>query len=170
ELTLLCGRMFLGESDKIQKYVGGLPDMIHQSVMASKLKTMHDAVESAIKLMDKKIRTYAERQIKKKGRKMITNSNKTRGIILAGPTQLGLVRKGSMVDLCQNVPSATTIIMVHVHRSATSAIRRESQSILYILNEKGGPKEDECIMSYQYQWVSVWEGAEVVHLQAGVFK
>ncbi|GJV05075.1 putative reverse transcriptase domain-containing protein [Tanacetum coccineum] len=28
-----------------------------------------------------------------------------------------------MVDLCQNVPSATTIIMVHVHRSATSATR-----------------------------------------------
>nr|GEV85059.1 hypothetical protein [Tanacetum cinerariifolium] len=66
ELNLLCGRMFLGESDKIQNYVGGLPDMIHQSVMASKLKTMHDAVASAIKLMDKKIRTYAERQIKNK--------------------------------------------------------------------------------------------------------
>nr|GEZ66346.1 reverse transcriptase domain-containing protein [Tanacetum cinerariifolium] len=40
----------------------------------------------------------------------------------------------------------------------------------YILNEKGGPKEDECIKSYQSQGVSVWEGAEVVHLQAGVFK
>nr|GEV89069.1 hypothetical protein [Tanacetum cinerariifolium] len=36
----------------------------------------------------------------------------------------------------------------------------------YILNEKGGPKEDESIMSYQSQRVSVWEGAEVVHLQA----
>nr|GEY04750.1 hypothetical protein [Tanacetum cinerariifolium] len=32
----------------------------------------------------------------------------------------------------------------------------------YILNEKGGPKEDACIMSYQSQGVSVWEGAEVV--------
>nr|GFB78850.1 hypothetical protein [Tanacetum cinerariifolium] len=37
--------------------------------------------------------------------------------------------------------------------------------LLYILNEKGGPKEDECIMSYQSQGVSLWEGAEVVHLQ-----
>nr|GEU99152.1 hypothetical protein [Tanacetum cinerariifolium] len=36
----------------------------------------------------------------------------------------------------------------------------------YILNEKRGPKEDACIMSYQSQGVSVWEGAEVVHLQA----
>nr|GEV73499.1 hypothetical protein [Tanacetum cinerariifolium] len=62
ELALLCGMMFPKESDKIKKYVGGLPDMIHRSVMASKPKTMHDAVEFAIDLMDKKIRTFAERQ------------------------------------------------------------------------------------------------------------
>ncbi|GJY66731.1 reverse transcriptase domain-containing protein [Tanacetum coccineum] len=40
ELALLCGRMFPKESDKIEKYVGGLPDMIHGSVVASKPKTM----------------------------------------------------------------------------------------------------------------------------------
>nr|GEW08840.1 reverse transcriptase domain-containing protein [Tanacetum cinerariifolium] len=45
-----------------------------------------------------------------------------------------------------------------------------STSLKYILNEKGGPKEDACIMSYQSQGVSVWEGAEVVYLQATVFK
>nr|GFC67477.1 reverse transcriptase domain-containing protein [Tanacetum cinerariifolium] len=31
ELALLCGRMFFEEADKIEKYVGGLPDMIHGS-------------------------------------------------------------------------------------------------------------------------------------------
>nr|GEV32959.1 hypothetical protein [Tanacetum cinerariifolium] len=35
--------MFLEESDKIERYVDGLPDMIHRSVMASKPKTMQDA-------------------------------------------------------------------------------------------------------------------------------
>nr|GEW18280.1 reverse transcriptase domain-containing protein [Tanacetum cinerariifolium] len=40
ELALLCERMFSKESDKIEKYVGGLPDMIHGSVVASKPKTM----------------------------------------------------------------------------------------------------------------------------------
>ncbi|GJZ78952.1 putative reverse transcriptase domain-containing protein [Tanacetum coccineum] len=30
ELALMCARMFLEESDKIEKYVGGLPDMIHE--------------------------------------------------------------------------------------------------------------------------------------------
>nr|GEY68430.1 hypothetical protein [Tanacetum cinerariifolium] len=62
ELALLCGRMFSKESDKIEKYVRGLPDMIHESVVASKPKTMQEAIEIATELMDKKIRTFAERE------------------------------------------------------------------------------------------------------------
>nr|GFB81967.1 hypothetical protein [Tanacetum cinerariifolium] len=52
----------LKESDKIDKYVGGLPDMIHRSVVASKPKTMQEAIEIATELMDKKIRTFAKRE------------------------------------------------------------------------------------------------------------
>ncbi|GJQ89624.1 reverse transcriptase domain-containing protein [Tanacetum coccineum] len=63
ELTLLCVRMFSEESDKIEKYVGGLPDMIHGSVMASRLKTMQDAIEMATETMDKKITSLSERQV-----------------------------------------------------------------------------------------------------------
>ncbi|GKB13945.1 reverse transcriptase domain-containing protein [Tanacetum coccineum] len=66
ELALMCARMFLEESDKIEKYFDGLPDMIHGSVMASKPKTMQDAIEFATELMDKKIRTFAERQSENK--------------------------------------------------------------------------------------------------------
>ncbi|GJY89283.1 reverse transcriptase domain-containing protein [Tanacetum coccineum] len=53
--------MFPEESDKIEKYVGGLPDMIHGSVVASKPKTMQEATEMAIEVMDKRIRTFADR-------------------------------------------------------------------------------------------------------------
>ncbi|GJW33970.1 putative reverse transcriptase domain-containing protein [Tanacetum coccineum] len=60
ELALLCGRMFPEESDKIEKYVGGLPDMIHESVVASKPKTMQEATEMAIEVMDKRIYTFAD--------------------------------------------------------------------------------------------------------------
>ncbi|GKE64847.1 reverse transcriptase domain-containing protein, partial [Tanacetum coccineum] len=60
ELALLYERMFPEESDKIEKYVGGLPDMIYGSVVASKPKTMQDAVEIATELMDKKIHTFTE--------------------------------------------------------------------------------------------------------------
>nr|GFC96797.1 hypothetical protein [Tanacetum cinerariifolium] len=47
ELALLYRRMFYEESDKIEKYVGGLPNMIHRSVVASKPKTMQEAIEIA---------------------------------------------------------------------------------------------------------------------------
>ncbi|GJX83195.1 putative reverse transcriptase domain-containing protein [Tanacetum coccineum] len=52
----------LKESDKIERYVGGLPDMIHGNIIASKPKTMQEAVEMATELMDKKVITIAERQ------------------------------------------------------------------------------------------------------------
>ncbi|GJX81516.1 hypothetical protein Tco_0330997 [Tanacetum coccineum] len=61
ELALMCDRMFPEESDKVEKYVGGLPDMIHGSVMATKPKTMQDAIEFATELMDKKISTLCEK-------------------------------------------------------------------------------------------------------------
>ncbi|GJR18006.1 putative reverse transcriptase domain-containing protein [Tanacetum coccineum] len=66
ELALLCVRMFPEEFDKIERYVGGLPDMIHESVVASKPKTMQDAIEMATKLMDKKISSLAKRQAENK--------------------------------------------------------------------------------------------------------
>ncbi|GKA54652.1 ribonuclease H-like domain-containing protein [Tanacetum coccineum] len=59
-LALMCGRMFPEESDEVEKYVGGLPDMIQGSVMASKPKTMQDAIEFATKLVDQKICTFAD--------------------------------------------------------------------------------------------------------------
>ncbi|GKE23420.1 putative reverse transcriptase domain-containing protein [Tanacetum coccineum] len=60
ELTLLCVRMFPEEFDKIKRYVSGLPDMIHGSVVALKPKTMQEAIEIATELMDKKICTFPE--------------------------------------------------------------------------------------------------------------
>nr|GEV75356.1 reverse transcriptase domain-containing protein [Tanacetum cinerariifolium] len=66
ELALMCGRMFLEESDQVEKYVGGFPDMIQGSVMASKPKTMPEAIEFSNDLMNQKIRTFAKRQAENK--------------------------------------------------------------------------------------------------------
>ncbi|GJY32350.1 hypothetical protein Tco_0415845 [Tanacetum coccineum] len=74
ELALMYVRMFPKESDKIKRYVSGLPDMIHGSVMASKPKTIQDAIEMATELMDKKISTLAERQAENK-RKLDNNNH-----------------------------------------------------------------------------------------------
>ncbi|GJR15025.1 reverse transcriptase domain-containing protein [Tanacetum coccineum] len=74
ELALLCVRIFPEESDKIERYVSGLPDMIYESVVASKPKTMQEAIEMAIELMDKKIHTFANVRQRTKGSKMITTT------------------------------------------------------------------------------------------------
>ncbi|GJV44469.1 putative reverse transcriptase domain-containing protein [Tanacetum coccineum] len=66
QLALMCSRMFPEEIDKIEKYIGGLPDMIHGSVKASKLKTMQEATEFTTELMDEKTHAYAECQAERK--------------------------------------------------------------------------------------------------------
>ncbi|GKF16549.1 hypothetical protein Tco_0061467 [Tanacetum coccineum] len=62
----MCVRMFPEKSDKIERYVSGLPDMIYKSVVAPRPKTMQEAIEIATELMDKKIRTFAERHSENK--------------------------------------------------------------------------------------------------------
>ncbi|GJX67822.1 RNA-directed DNA polymerase, eukaryota, partial [Tanacetum coccineum] len=69
----MTDKMFPEESDKIKKYVGGLPDMIHESVVASRPKIMQDAIEMTTELMDKKISTLAELQAENK-RKLDNNN------------------------------------------------------------------------------------------------
>ncbi|GJY13722.1 putative reverse transcriptase domain-containing protein [Tanacetum coccineum] len=75
ELALLCVRMFPEESDKIERYVSGLPDMIHGNIVASKPKTMQEAVEIATELMDKRVSTIAERQAENKRKFENTSRN-----------------------------------------------------------------------------------------------
>ncbi|GJZ67947.1 putative reverse transcriptase domain-containing protein [Tanacetum coccineum] len=69
----MCRRMFPEESDEVEKYVGGLPDIIQGSVMASKLKVMQDAIKFVNDLIDQKIRTFAKIQAENK-RKLDDNS------------------------------------------------------------------------------------------------
>ncbi|GJU14924.1 putative reverse transcriptase domain-containing protein [Tanacetum coccineum] len=49
-------------TEKIDKYISGLPDNIHGNVMSARPKTLDDAIGLANDLMDQKLRTYAERQ------------------------------------------------------------------------------------------------------------
>ncbi|GJU39816.1 putative reverse transcriptase domain-containing protein [Tanacetum coccineum] len=51
------------ESNEVEKYVGGLPDLIQGSMMASKSKIMQDAIEFATELTDPKIRRPEEKKV-----------------------------------------------------------------------------------------------------------
>ncbi|GKB49169.1 putative reverse transcriptase domain-containing protein [Tanacetum coccineum] len=50
------------KTEKVDKYISGLPDNIHENVMSARPKTFDDAIELANDLMDQKLHTYAERQ------------------------------------------------------------------------------------------------------------
>nr|GFB45764.1 reverse transcriptase domain-containing protein [Tanacetum cinerariifolium] len=73
KLIILCSRMAPDESNKVEKYIGGLPNNIQRSVMAFNLKTLQEAIQLTRSLMDQKLLTYAARQAKNK-RKMENNS------------------------------------------------------------------------------------------------
>ncbi|GKA66535.1 putative reverse transcriptase domain-containing protein [Tanacetum coccineum] len=127
ELVLMCDRMFPEESDVVEKYVSGLPDMIHGSVKASKPKTMQDAIEFATELMDKKTLTITERQAENKRKFKDTSRNnqnqqqpfKRKNVARA--YLLGMVRRNRTEGLNLCSPSATITMMGHVLPSALTA-------------------------------------------------
>ncbi|GJV09452.1 reverse transcriptase domain-containing protein [Tanacetum coccineum] len=136
ELALLCVRMFPEESDKVERYVGGLPDMIQGSVVASKPKTMQEATEMASELMDKKINTIAERQAENKQKfddisknnqnhpQQNKRQNTGRAYAAAGTVGGGgTVTRDRIEGLNLYVLSATTIMTVPVHQGAITARR-----------------------------------------------
>ncbi|GKB97824.1 putative reverse transcriptase domain-containing protein, partial [Tanacetum coccineum] len=98
ELALMCGRMFHEESEEVEKYVGGLSDMIRGNVMSYQPKTMEKAIDFANDQMDKKVLTITERQAEQK-------------------------RKGSTRDHCPYVQNATITTKVHVLPGVISARR-----------------------------------------------
>nr|GEU85931.1 putative reverse transcriptase domain-containing protein [Tanacetum cinerariifolium] len=92
---------FVGnETQKIGKYISGLPDNIYGSVKASKPKTLDETIELANDLMDQKLRTYAKRS-----------------------TIWVRVKENHMGETCPSAPSAIFITMARVLRNATNVTR-----------------------------------------------
>ncbi|GJS43934.1 hypothetical protein Tco_0568977 [Tanacetum coccineum] len=62
ELTLICTKFVANETEKVDKYISGLPDNIYGNVKSARPKTLDETIELANDLMDQKLRTYAEWQ------------------------------------------------------------------------------------------------------------
>ncbi|GJU59521.1 putative reverse transcriptase domain-containing protein [Tanacetum coccineum] len=62
ELTLICTKFVANETEKVDKYISGLPDNIYGNVKSARPKTLDETIKLANDLMDQKLRTYAERQ------------------------------------------------------------------------------------------------------------
>ncbi|GJU35920.1 putative reverse transcriptase domain-containing protein [Tanacetum coccineum] len=69
ELTMLCTKMVPKEEDKVEKYIGGLPDNIQGNVIAIEPIRLRDAIRIANNLMDQKLMGYAIKNVENKRRK-----------------------------------------------------------------------------------------------------
>ncbi|GKB61689.1 putative reverse transcriptase domain-containing protein, partial [Tanacetum coccineum] len=65
ELILLCTRMVPDEEERVERFIGGLPNNIQGNVISANTARLQDAIRIANQLMDKKIQGYAARSAKK---------------------------------------------------------------------------------------------------------
>nr|GFA15680.1 hypothetical protein [Tanacetum cinerariifolium] len=64
ELASMYTKFLADETEKVDKYISGLPDNIHRNVMSASPKTLDETIKLANDLMDQKLHTYAKRQNK----------------------------------------------------------------------------------------------------------
>nr|GEW84491.1 reverse transcriptase domain-containing protein [Tanacetum cinerariifolium] len=94
--------MVLEEEDKVEKYIGGLPDNIQRNVIAAKPVRLQDAIRIANNLIDQKLKDYAIKNAKNK-RRFDSNSRDNR----RQQQQQQLVKRQNVNG--QNVARAYTI-------------------------------------------------------------
>ncbi|GKE18080.1 reverse transcriptase domain-containing protein, partial [Tanacetum coccineum] len=68
ELILMCTKMVPEEEDRVEKFIGGLPDNIQGNVIATEPTRLQDAIQIANNLMDHKLKGYAARDAENKRR------------------------------------------------------------------------------------------------------
>ncbi|GKE63866.1 hypothetical protein Tco_1514233 [Tanacetum coccineum] len=69
---MMCTKLVPEEEDRVEKFIGGLPDNIQGNVIAAEPTRLYDAVRIANNLMDQKLKGYAIRNTKNK-RRLDTN-------------------------------------------------------------------------------------------------
>ncbi|GKA33852.1 putative reverse transcriptase domain-containing protein [Tanacetum coccineum] len=78
ELTMMCTKMVLEEEDRVEKFIGGLPDNIQGNVIDDEPTKLQDAVRIANNLIDQKLKGYAVKNAKNK-RRLEFNQRDNRG-------------------------------------------------------------------------------------------
>ncbi|GJZ47936.1 hypothetical protein Tco_0601768 [Tanacetum coccineum] len=132
ELTLICTKFYANETEKINKYICGLPDNIYGNVKSSKPKTLDETIELAIRTLDGFTRQLVPMPENatgnKEGRKkihpettMVINNNPSKSKMSPRSPTWELLRRNPMGEICPSAPSATSTTMARVLRSATSA-------------------------------------------------
>nr|GEY92941.1 hypothetical protein [Tanacetum cinerariifolium] len=93
----------LGHDEKVDKYIGELPDNIHGNVMSARPKTLDEAIELANDLMDQKLCTYAESQTESK-RKFDNNNQAQQLTKRQNVAQAYVIRTGARKEYAGTLP------------------------------------------------------------------
>nr|GEW91468.1 putative reverse transcriptase domain-containing protein [Tanacetum cinerariifolium] len=124
ELALMCTKYLADETKKVDKYISGLLDNIHGNVMSARPKTLDNVIELANDLMDKKLRTYVERQNdnKRKADDSLRNNQRPhKKQNVARHKLLALVKRRIIPKTYLCAPSVITTTPGNVHPSAETA-------------------------------------------------
>nr|GEV01426.1 putative reverse transcriptase domain-containing protein [Tanacetum cinerariifolium] len=121
-------KRMITEAAKVERYISGLPDMIHGSVKASKPQSMQEVIEFTTEMMDKRCSLMLN--VKLNRRDLMTpqettniNSSHLKGIMWHGLTLLGQGIRSLMEEPNLYVSSITITTMGPVHQSIPT-IRR----------------------------------------------
>ncbi|GKB60876.1 putative reverse transcriptase domain-containing protein [Tanacetum coccineum] len=104
ELTLICTKFVANTTEKVDKYISGLPDNIYRNVKSARPKTLDETIELDNDLMDQKLRTYVERQSDNKRKADDSSRNKPwhsktnlQEAVMSPSLQYGTGRKGILI-------------------------------------------------------------------------
>ncbi|GJS78239.1 putative reverse transcriptase domain-containing protein [Tanacetum coccineum] len=101
EIKKLETKMVPDESDKVEKYVGGLPDNIQGNVMSARPKMLQEAIELATSLMDQKQSLFKRQNV---ARAYTSESNERREYARTLPlcNKFKFHHNGSCTVMCVN--------------------------------------------------------------------
>nr|GFA94947.1 hypothetical protein [Tanacetum cinerariifolium] len=116
------GVFISNETEKVDKYISGLPDNIFRNVKSSKPKTLDETIELANDLMDQKLRTYPERKyyskrkaddISKNNQQPFKRQNVTKAYILGSAEKKTYKGNAPKCTKCQRNHSGPCTLKCH---------------------------------------------------------
>ncbi|GJX88639.1 putative reverse transcriptase domain-containing protein [Tanacetum coccineum] len=102
DLTMLCTKMVPEEEDRVEKFIGGLPDNIQGNVIVVEPMRLQDAIRIANNLMDQKLKGYAAKS--NVARAYMAGNNERRGYVRPWPycNKCKLHHEGQCTVRCSN--------------------------------------------------------------------
>nr|GEV95333.1 reverse transcriptase domain-containing protein [Tanacetum cinerariifolium] len=149
ELSLMCTKFHVDETEKVDKYISRLPNNMHGNVMYARPKTLDETIELANDLMDQKLHTYVERRNdnKRKEAKDISKEKRLEDVTIVRdfPEDLLGIPPAQQIEFKIDLVPATAPVARAPYRPAPSKMK-ELVEQLQELSDKGfiRPSSSPC--------------------------